>query len=186
MKIEEIKELMKEMAETGVAELAYEEGGVSLHLCTKDAPLRVVSYAEPMNLMQGQPTPAGAASAGTLSAKAGVDSAAQTEKAAASAEVENSAAGETVAAADKSAGTAKAEGKIVTSPLVGTFYASAAPDEPPCVKEGDRVKKGQVLGIIEAMKLMNEVESEFDGTVAEILVENEQVVEYGQPLFRIV
>ena len=72
------------------------------------------------------------------------------------------------------------------SPLVGTFYAAASPEDEPYVKAGDKVKKGQTLGIIEAMKLMNEVEAEFDGTVEEILVENGQMVEYGQPLFRIV
>ncbi len=75
--------------------------------------------------------------------------------------------------------------KVVTSPLVGTFYSSASPDKEPFVKEGDTVKKGQVLGIIEAMKLMNEIESEYDGVVEAVLVNNEDVVEYGQPLFRI-
>ena len=74
-------------------------------------------------------------------------------------------------------------GNIVKSPLVGTFYNAPSPDAEPFVKEGDTVKKGQVLGIVEAMKLMNEIESEFDGTVEKILVSNEQVVEYGQPLF---
>ncbi len=78
------------------------------------------------------------------------------------------------------------EGNLVKSPLVGTFYQASSPDAEPYVKVGDKVKKGQILGIIEAMKLMNEIESEFDGTVEEILVSNEEVVEYGQPLFRIV
>lgn len=77
----------------------------------------------------------------------------------------------------------KAEGNVVKSPLVGTFYSASSPDSAPFVKVGDTVKKGQVLGIIEAMKLMNEIESEFDGVVKEIQIENEQVVEYGQPLF---
>ena len=75
--------------------------------------------------------------------------------------------------------------KVVTSPLVGTFYSASSPDAEPFVKEGDTVKKGQVLGIIEAMKLMNEIESEYDGVVEAVLVGNEEVVEYGQPLFRI-
>ena len=75
--------------------------------------------------------------------------------------------------------------KVVTSPLVGTFYAAPSPEAEPYVKVGDTVKKGQVLGLIEAMKLMNEIESEYDGVVEAILVENEEVVEYGQPLFRI-
>ena len=77
------------------------------------------------------------------------------------------------------------DGKIIKSPLVGTFYQSSSPEKGPFVKVGDQVKKGDVLGIIEAMKLMNEIECEYDGVIKEILVENEQVVEYGQDLFRI-
>lgn len=73
----------------------------------------------------------------------------------------------------------------VTSPIVGTFYRASAPDKPPYVEAGDIVKKGQVLCIIEAMKLMNEIESEASGKIAKILVENGQPVEYGQPLFLI-
>lgn len=82
--------------------------------------------------------------------------------------------------------TSVAEGKIMTSPLVGTFYAAKAEGEKPFISVGDKVTKGQTIGIIEAMKLMNEVEAEADGTVAEIYVENEQLVEYGQPLVRLV
>ena len=73
----------------------------------------------------------------------------------------------------------------VTSPIVGTFYRSSSPDALPYVEVGDVVKKGQVLCIIEAMKLMNEIESEVDGKVVEVLLENAQPVEYGEPLFRI-
>ena len=76
-------------------------------------------------------------------------------------------------------------GNVVTSPLVGTFYAAPSQDLPPYVQVGDRVKKGQVLAIVEAMKLMNEIESDFDGEIVEIYVENGQPVEYGQKLFRI-
>ena len=75
------------------------------------------------------------------------------------------------------------EGKTVKAPLVGTFYAASAPDAEAFVSVGDTVKKGQTLGIIEAMKLMNEIESEYDGVVKEILIENGQMAEYGQPLF---
>ena len=71
----------------------------------------------------------------------------------------------------------------VASPMVGVFYAAPAPGKEPYVRTGSRVKKGDILCIIEAMKLMNEIESEFDGTVKEILVENEQMVEFGQPMF---
>ena len=74
-------------------------------------------------------------------------------------------------------------GNIVKSPLVGTFYAAPSEDAAAFVQVGDKVKKGQVLAIVEAMKLMNDIESDFDGEVKEILAENGQPVEYGQPLF---
>lgn len=77
-------------------------------------------------------------------------------------------------------------GQIVKSPLVGTFYAAPAEDADPFVKTGDKIKQGQVLAIVEAMKLMNDIESEYEGEIAEIYVENGQSVEYGQPLFRII
>ena len=87
----------------------------------------------------------------------------------------------------KTAKTVKVNQKenIVTSPMVGTFYSSPSPDAKPFVSVGDSVKKGQVIAIIEAMKLMNEIESEFDGVVEAVLVKDESVVEFGQPLFRI-
>lgn len=77
------------------------------------------------------------------------------------------------------------EGLTINSPLVGTFYVASSTDADPYVAVGDTVKKGQVIGIVEAMKLMNYVESDYDGVVTEILVSNEQMVEYGQPLIRI-
>lgn len=73
----------------------------------------------------------------------------------------------------------------VKSPMVGTFYASAEPGAKAYVSVGDRIAKGQILCIIEAMKIMNEIESEFDGVVREVLVDNAQPVEYGQVLFRV-
>jgi acetyl-CoA carboxylase biotin carboxyl carrier protein len=74
---------------------------------------------------------------------------------------------------------------IVRSPIVGTFYESPSPGSPPFVKAGDTLEVGQVLCIVEAMKLMNEIESDVDGVVVKILVENGQPVEYGEPLFLI-
>lgn len=74
-------------------------------------------------------------------------------------------------------------GKEIKSPIVGTYYNSPSPDSSEYVKVGDIVKKGDVLCIIEAMKMMNEIESEFDGKIAEILSPNESAVEYGQTLF---
>jgi len=74
---------------------------------------------------------------------------------------------------------------VLTSPIVGTFYTAPSPDADPFVRVGDRVKKGQVLCIIEAMKLMNEIESDVDGVVREIYPQNAQAVEFGEPLYGI-
>ncbi|MCU6696949.1 acetyl-CoA carboxylase biotin carboxyl carrier protein [Laedolimicola ammoniilytica] len=86
------------------------------------------------------------------------------------------------AVTDTDTGTQKS-GKTITSPLVGVFYAAPSEDADPFVKVGDPVKKGQVVGIVEAMKLMNEITSDCDGVVREVCVENAEAVEYGQPLF---
>jgi acetyl-CoA carboxylase biotin carboxyl carrier protein len=75
------------------------------------------------------------------------------------------------------------QGHVVTSPMVGTFYRAPSPGADPFVQVGDTVKEGQTICIIEAMKLLNEIESDASGVVKEILVENGQAVEYGQPLF---
>jgi acetyl-CoA carboxylase biotin carboxyl carrier protein len=98
-----------------------------------------------------------------------------------------------LAAAPAAAPAPKAEAKpadkpgtIVTSPFVGTFYRAPSPESPPFVDVGAKVKKGQTLCIVEAMKLMNEIEAELDGTIAEILVQNATPVEFGEALFRIV
>jgi acetyl-CoA carboxylase biotin carboxyl carrier protein len=95
----------------------------------------------------------------------------------------------TGAAAEVPASPAAAQdsdkGHLVNSPFVGTFYRTPAPDQPAFVEVGSVVKKGQVLCIIEAMKLMNEIEADEPGKVTEILVENGQPVEFGQPLFRV-
>lgn len=77
------------------------------------------------------------------------------------------------------------EGKVITSPMVGVVYLQAGPDKDPFVKVGDHVAKGDTVVIVEAMKLMNEIQADVSGTVVEILVENETVVEFGQPLIRI-
>jgi acetyl-CoA carboxylase biotin carboxyl carrier protein len=73
----------------------------------------------------------------------------------------------------------------VTSPMVGTFYRASGPDEPPFIEVGDVIRKGQAICIIEAMKLMNELEAEVNGEVMEILVENGKPIEFGQPLMRV-
>ena len=77
------------------------------------------------------------------------------------------------------------ENEQIKSPMVGTFYRKPSPDDPPFIKVGDLVKKGDVLCIIEAMKVMNEIQADFAGEIVEILVEDSSSVEYGQPLLKI-
>ncbi len=77
------------------------------------------------------------------------------------------------------------EGEIIASPMVGTFYQAPSPDSPPYVKIGDKVKKGQTLCIIEAMKIMNELEAEFECEILEVLVEDGEPVEFDTPLFMV-
>lgn len=86
---------------------------------------------------------------------------------------------ETVPAAEED------EPLFIVSPIVGTFYSAPAPDAPAFVKVGDQVQNGQTVCILEAMKLMNEIQSDFDCQIEAVLVSNEQKVEYGQPLFRV-
>lgn len=78
-----------------------------------------------------------------------------------------------------------ANGKFIKSPIIGTFYAAAAPGKPPFVSVGDKVSKGDVVCIVESMKLMNEITSEFDGVVKEVLVSDGEAVEFDQPLIRV-
>ncbi len=86
---------------------------------------------------------------------------------------------------DKKENEAEENLKVIKSPMVGTFYSSNSPKDNPFVKVGDQVSQGQVLCIVEAMKLMNEIESDFDGEIVEVCVKNEDMVEYGTPLFKI-
>lgn len=88
------------------------------------------------------------------------------------------------AAAEEKAEAAD-EFELILAPIVGTFYSAAAPDVPAYVKVGDHVKAGQTVCILEAMKLMNEIEADYDCEIEAVLVSNEQKVEYGQPLFRV-
>ena len=166
MEMEKVIELIDAVPESDLTGFKYEEDGIKLHLSKKENTCYVTeNVSAPVNMT-------GAASAATVSA--GVVSAEM---------------GKTNAEGDQTLGAAAEEavaGNIVESPLVGTFYSAPAEDAESFVKVGDRVEKGQTLGIVEAMKLMNEIESDYSGTVAEILVNNQEGVEYGQPLFRIV
>ena len=156
MKEEEIKRLVKIVEESNIAELEITRWGRTIKISK-------FSSNSHHNVANLEPTsyaavPA-AVSSPTVSEKE-TDSAKETE-------------------------TSRSKAEEIKSPMVGTFYSAPAPDADPYVGVNSVVRKGQVLCIIEAMKLMNEIESEFDGKIVEILVENAQPVEYNQPLFRI-
>lgn len=171
MKVEQVLELVKAVSESDLTEFKYEEDGVKLSLKkTCDKIVQVQAPAAPLAAPVIAPAVPGAAPA--VMPPAAPAPAAPAPGAVPAAE-----------AAERGGAENAPAGKVVKSPLVGTFYAAPSEDAEPFVKEGDSVKEGQVLAIVEAMKLMNEIESDFTGTVTEILVENGQAVEYGQPLF---
>ena len=172
MKIDEIMTLIQAVSDSTLTSFELVEGDTKICLKREKEKSKIVTVAAPAV----DP----AVTAQMVSAAAGMAGAVPVP-AAAQAPAPAPAGGEEAASENGDA----AAGNVVTSPLVGTFYAAASPDAEPFVKVGDTVKKGQVLGIIEAMKLMNEIESEYDGVVEAVLVKNEDVVEYGQPLFRI-
>ena len=154
MEFENLIKLIDTVSASELTGFKYEEKGLKLQMSKGDGEVKVV--AAPAAPLPAAPLPAGPAPAPAAEAPAPFKE--ETEEAA-------------------------KPGKVVESPLVGTFYAAPAEDAEPFVTVGSAVKKGQTLAIVEAMKLMNEIESDYDGTVAEILVENGQPVEYGQPLF---
>ena len=152
MTIQEIRELVQVVTESGIAELEVERGDNRVHIKrTYGVSQEVVFSQAPAAQQTGQQ---------------------------AYAQQPAAAAPQYAAAADSSMQTIKA-------PIVGTFYEAASPDSAPFVKVGDTVKAGQVLCIIESMKLMNEIESDFGGVIAAKLVENGSPVEYGEALFAI-
>ena len=156
MNVKEIKELLELMAEHNVSEIEVEKDDMKIKL-------RKLSSGQ-VTINQGQAVPA------ILPAMPPMVPAAPAP----------------VAQAGAPAAVKEEEGiVIVRSPMVGTFYAAPAPDQPPYVSAGKTVKSGDVLCIIEAMKLMNEIKSETGGTVVEILVNNGQTVEYDQPIMKI-
>lgn len=177
MNIDEIMTLIQAVSDSALTSFELEEGDTKLSLKREKEKTKIVAAAAPSmdsavaaQLMQAAAGMAaqGASGAGQLMQAVPQEAGAAEDQAASSG-----------AAADIGSD------KVIVSPLVGTFYSSSSPDAESFVKVGDTVKKGQVLGIIEAMKLMNEIESEYDGVIEAILVNNEDVVEYGQPLFRI-
>lgn len=170
MKIDEIMTLIQAVSDSTLTSFELVEGDTRICLKREKEKSKIVTVAAPAV----DP----AVTAQMVSAAAGMAGAAPVP---AAAQAPAPAGGGEAASENGDA----AAGNVVASPLVGTFYAAASPDAEPFVKVGDTVKKGQVLGIIEAMKLMNEIESEYDGVVEAILVNNEDTVEFGQPLFRI-
>ena len=155
MDYQQILELVKEVSKAGLTNFEYTEGNIRIAMSCPQPEEKIVVPASNLVLQE-------AAGAGVNTVETAVSAQQEPEQI-----------------------TEEKGGNIVKSPLVGTFYAAPSEDAQPFVKVGDTVKKGQTLAIVEAMKLMNEIESEIDGVVTEILVENEDNVEYGQPLFRI-
>ena len=161
MNLNEIKDLMAQFDQSSLREFSYKNGTDELQFSKNEA--RMASEAP----AQGAPVPTAVAASPVVSAP--------------STPVE-SAVEEVPAPAET---TVAPEGDIVESPLVGVAYLAAGPDKPAFVTVGDSVKKGQTLVIIEAMKVMNEIPAPKDGVVTEILVSNEEMVEFGKGLVRI-
>ncbi|KPD01164.1 Biotin carboxyl carrier protein of acetyl-CoA carboxylase [Geobacillus sp. BCO2] len=172
MKIQEIRELIRLVDQSTIDEFVYEQGETKVHM-KKGTAAAAVAPAASAQTAVAPPAPAALAAVEPAPAAAPVQAAAS-EAPAPKAETP-------VVKEAKPA----VEGNLhqITSPMVGTFYAAPAPDKPPYVKPGDKVKKDTVVCIIEAMKLFNEIEAEVDGEIVEVLVQNGQLVEYGQPLF---
>ncbi len=161
MEFEQLMKLIETVSASSLTSFQYEEKGVKLKLGkeVKGAAL-AVSGAGSADLVQSVQSVQSTAIAAVQETKS-------------------------TAGVQESGNEAKAEGKLILSPLVGTFYIAPAEDADPFVAVGDTVKKGQTLAIVEAMKLMNEIESDYDGVIEEVLAENGKPVEYNQPLFRL-
>ena len=163
MEFKEIIELINTISDSKVTSFTIEEGDKKITIKAGDkAPQVVAPQVVAMPAMAPQSMPVSVAPSMAVP---------QVEAAVATAEVTEA--------------KAEANVKTITSPLVGTFYAAPSPDDAPFVSVGDTVKKGQVIGIVEAMKLMNEIESEHDGVITEIMVNNGDMVEYGQVLIKV-
>lgn len=154
MDLRKLKTLIDLVSESGISELEVTEGEGTVRIVKNAQPV----YAQPVAPAYAAPAAVPVAAAPQAPAPAS--------------------AGEATGAAP-----AAPQGHIVPSPMVGTFYNAPSPGSDPFVKVGDKVQEGQTLCIIEAMKLLNEIESDKAGVVKEVLVDNGQAVEYGQPLF---
>ena len=180
MEFENLLTLMKTMSDSELTEFSYEENGVQI----------MMSKLKERSMTLPQMNPAAVVTAANVNTNTVTDCQTSMPSSAVSASIQTTVPVQAALKEDSAAENAKTssepEGNLVKSPLVGVFYAAPAEDAPPFVKVGDHVTAGQTLAIVEAMKLMNEIESDFSGTIAEVLVENGQAVEYGQPLFRLV
>jgi len=156
MDLKEIQDLIRFVSKSGVTEVEVEREGFKI-VIKAERPTTEYHAVVPQQIMM--PAPVAAAPAAV------------------------SAAAPAPAASAPAAAPAAEGGVNIKSPMIGTFYRSSGPDKEPFVKVGDRVEKGQVVCIIEAMKLFNEIESEVSGVVTKVLVENASPVEYDQPLF---
>lgn len=165
MDIDRIRELLKVIADSGVAEVELHDDDFKL-VVRKDSPVVSVEPARPPYPYPYPPMPPQGYMVPQAPAPQLPPQAPATEAPAAAAPA-----------------PAPSKGETIRAPIVGTFYRAPSPDQDNYVNVGDRVKQGDVLCIIEAMKLMNEIECEVSGTVREILVENAQPVEFDQPLF---
>ena len=172
MDYEHIVALVREVSQAGLSHFEYTEGNIHISMGCRPKEALPASEGKAETALAAVP---GEMTAGTTSSSEGTAS----KAAAAAPEADAGTAG---AAEDLSV---HSNVQTVTSPLVGTFYSAPSENAESFVKVGDRVEKGQTLAIVEAMKLMNEIESDYAGIVTEILAENESPVEYGQPLFKI-
>ncbi|WP_181350064.1 acetyl-CoA carboxylase biotin carboxyl carrier protein [Thalassobacillus sp. CUG 92003] len=167
LKVQEIRELIKLIDQSQIEEFAYETNGTKVSMKKQNG--KVVTEAPVQTEAPSVPQ------AANESSHSG-----QTVKETTAQEEENN-----QEAPDQGSEAAPAYDKEVTSPMVGTFYQASSPENDPFVQIGDKVKTDSVVCIVEAMKLFNEIEAEVSGEVVEILVEDGELVEYGQPLFRI-
>ncbi len=167
MNQKEIKELIEFLVEKDIAEFELERGDVKVRIRRAGADMHVAPPEMRYVAMPATPSPAAPLPAPTPASPAAAPTPAAP------------------AAAPAAAEAAEEVGHIIRSPIVGTFYEAPSPGAPPFVKVGDTVSTGQVLCIIEAMKLMNEIESDYAGEIVKRYVTNAQPVEYGQPLFAV-
>ncbi len=162
--LQSLKDLIEFLKQQEVGEFELEQDGLKVHLsfAGHDRPAGNVNLGHLSHLLQPAPAAAAVAAPAHLPSVAAGSSAMESPSA-----------------------VAEDGLHIIKSPIVGTFYEASAPGAEPYIKVGDQVESGQVVCIVEAMKLMNEIEADIAGEIIEILVENGQLVEYGQPLFRV-